>query len=377
MSAAVPVAAGERAAGAGAAAAREAGAGGGRAARPARGPRARGSQGRRMLGAGILVALLLAAVAVSLSVGARATDPAVVLAALLDPGSLGSGSVDAVVVRELRVPRTVIGLLAGAALGVAGVVMQGVTRNPIADPGLLGVTAGSSFAVVLGIALAGVTSVVGLAGFALVGALAAATVIALVAASARVGSSPALLVVAGSAVTAALSSLTTLVLLGDPETLERYRFWTVGSLTGRDLDAALALAPLVVLGLVGAVLVSRALDALALGDDVARGLGFRLLPTRAAAIAVIVVLAGTATALAGPIVFVGLVGAHAARALVGGGHAVRVPVAAIAGAALVLVADVLGRLVVPPGELEAGIVVAVLGAPLLIALVRSRRGMTA
>ena len=325
----------------------------------------------------LLVALLLLAIAASLAIGARATNPAAVVAVLLDPLALGAGSVDAVVVRELRVPRTVLGLLAGAALGVAGVVMQGVTRNPIADPGLLGVTAGSSFAVVVGIAVAGVTSVVGLAGFALVGALAAATVIALVASSARVGTSPALLVVAGAAVTAALSSLTTLVLLGDPETLDRYRFWTVGSLTGRDLDAALALAPLVAAGLIGALLVGRSLDALALGDDVARGLGFRLAPTRATAIAVIVVLAGTATALAGPIVFVGLVGAHAARAAVGGGHAARMPVAAVAGAALVLLADVLGRLVVPPGELEAGIVVAVLGAPLLIALVRSRSGVTA
>lgn len=332
---------------------------------------------RRMLGAGILVGLLLAAVVASLAIGARATDPAAVLAALLDPLSLSAGSVDAVVVRELRVPRTVIGLLAGAALGVAGVVMQGVTRNPIADPGLLGVTAGSSFAVVLGIAVAGVTSVVGLAGFALIGALAAALVIALVASSARVDASPALLVVAGAAVTAALTSLTTLVLLSDPETLDRYRFWTVGSLTGRDLDAALALAPVVGVGLVGAVLVGRALDALALGDDVARGLGFRLAPTRAGAIVVIVVLAGTATALAGPLVFVGLVGAHAARALTGAGHAARLPVAAAAGAALVLVADVLGRLVVPPGELEAGIVIAALGAPLLIALVRSRGGVSA
>lgn len=330
-----------------------------------------------MLGAGLLVGLLLAAVAASLAIGARATDPAAVVAELLDPAALGAGSVDAVVVRELRLPRTVIGLLAGAALGVAGVVMQGVTRNPIADPGLLGVTAGSSFAVVLGIAVAGVTSVIGLAGFALAGALVAATIIALIAASARVGASPALLVVAGAAVTAALGSLTTLVLLSDPETLERYRFWTVGSLTGRDLDAALVLAPLVAVGVVGALLVGRALDALALGDDVARGLGFRLAPARASAIAVIVVLAGTATALAGPIVFVGLVGAHAARAILGGSHAARVPIAAVAGAALVLVADVIGRLVAPPGELEAGIVVAVLGAPLLVLLVRSRNGVTA
>ncbi|WAB84581.1 iron ABC transporter permease [Microcella daejeonensis] len=345
---------------------------------PAPAPRRPGIRsGRRLLGAGALLGGLLVAVALSLAVGARATDPIVAVLALVDPAALGPDSVDAVVVRELRIPRTVIGLLAGAALGVAGIVMQGVTRNPIADPGLLGVTAGASFAVVLGIAAAGVTSVVALAGFSLLGALAAAALIAAIAATSRVGSDPALLVVAGAAVTAGLSSITTLVLLGDPETLDRYRFWTVGSLTGRDLDGALALAPLIAVGIVGAALLARALDALALGDDVARGLGFRLAPTRAAAIAAIVVLAGAATAIAGPIVFVGLVGAHAARVAVGGSHLARIPVAAVAGAALVLIADVLGRLVVPPGELEAGIVIAALGAPLLILLVRSREGLRA
>lgn len=313
-------------------------------------------------------------VVLSLVVGARSTAPATVWAALVDPGSLsGARATDAVVVRELRVPRTVLGLLAGAALGLAGVVMQGVTRNPVADPGLLGVNAGAALAVVLGLTVAGVTSALGLAGFALGGALAAAALIAMVAVTARTGSSPALLVVAGAAVTAGLSSLTTLVLLGDPETLDRYRFWTVGSLTGRGLGTAAALAPLLAVGALVAVAMSRALDALALGDDVARGLGFRLVPTRVAAMAAIVLLCGTATALVGPLVFVGLVGAHAARAVAGTGHLRLLPLAAVAGAALVLLADVLGRVVTPPGELEAGIVVAALGAPLLIALVRSRR----
>lgn len=322
----------------------------------------------------VLVLLLLVAVAVSLAVGARTTSPGTALAALLDPASLGPDQqADAVVVRELRLPRTVIGLLAGAALGIAGVVMQGITRNPVADPGLLGVNAGASLAVVLGLSVAGVGSPVGLAGFALVGALAAASLIAVIAVSARTGTTPALLVVAGAAVTAGLTSLTTLVLLGDPEALDRYRFWTVGSLTGRSLDTALALAPLVLVGAVLAIGLARALDALALGDDVARGLGFRLVPTRAAAIGAVVLLCGTATALAGPLVFVGLLGAHGARALAGGRHLRLLPLAAVLGAALVLLADSLGRVVIPPGELEVGIVVAALGAPVLIGLVRSRR----
>lgn len=322
----------------------------------------------------VLVLLLLVAVAVSLAVGARTTSPGTVLAALLDPASLGPDQqADTVVVRELRLPRTVIGLLAGAALGLAGVVMQGITRNPVADPGLLGVNAGASLAVVLGLSVVGVGSPLALAGFALVGALAAASLIAVIAVSARTGTAPALLVVAGAAVTAGLTSLTTLVLLGDPEALDRYRFWTVGSLTGRSLDTALALAPLVLVGAVLAIGLARALDALALGDDVARGLGFRLVPTRAAAIGAVVLLCGTATALAGPLVFVGLLGAHGARALGGGRHLRLLPLAAVLGAALVLLADSLGRVVIPPGELEVGIVVAALGAPLLIGLVRSRR----
>lgn len=324
--------------------------------------------------------VLVAAVAVSLAVGARATSPASVLAALVDPGPALAGALgpqaaaDAVVVRELRLPRTVVGLLAGVALGLAGVVMHGVTRNPVADPGLLGVNAGAAFAVVVGISVVGVSAVLGLAAFALVGALAAALLIAAVASSARAGTAPALLVVAGAAVTAGLTSLTTLVLLGDPETLDRYRLWTVGSLAGRDLGTAAALAPVIGAGALLALTLSRALDALALGDDVARGLGFRPLPTRAAAITAIVLLCGTATALVGPLVFVGLVAAHGARALVGTRHVRALPAAAVLGGVLVLVADSVGRVVAPPGELEVGVVVAAAGAPLLIALVRSRRG---
>ena len=321
-----------------------------------------------------LVVVLLTCTLLSLAVGARPISPAVVLGALSDPTALDPAvQNDVVVVRELRVPRTVIGLLVGAGLGIAGVVMQGLTRNPIADPGLLGVNAGAALAVVLGLSIAGVTSPVLLAGFALAGALAAALLIAVLAASARAGASPVLLVVAGAAVSAGLGSISTLVLLSDPAALDEFRFWTVGALTGRSLGAALGLAPLLVLGAVISFGLARALDALALGDDVARALGFRLAPTRVAAVAAIVLLCGTATALAGPLVFVGLLGAHAARRLVGGRHRRLLPVAAVVGAALVLLADSIGRLVAPPGELEVGIVLAALGAPLLIALVRSRR----
>ena len=329
---------------------------------------------RRSLGAVLLVVALILAVVASLALGARGIGLGTVLTAVLRPDEPGLDPVDLVVVRELRVPRTAIGLLAGAGLGIAGGLMQGVTRNPIADPGLLGVTAGASFAVVLGIATLGATSPLAYAGLALVGALGASALIAAIATRPRVADAPVLLVVAGSAVTAALTSATSLLLLSDPETLDRYRFWTVGALTARGFDEALALAPLLAAGLGLALLLARPLDALALGDDVARGLGYRLGRTRALSLLGIVLLAGTATALAGPLVFVGLVGAHLARRLLGPRHGALLPFAGVAGATLVLVADTLGRLVAPPGEIEAGIVVAVLGAPVLIALVRSRTG---
>lgn len=315
------------------------------------------------------------AIVFSLAIGARPTEFATVIGALV--GAADPEAIESVVVRELRVPRTVIGLLVGVALGLSGALMQGVTRNPIADPGLLGVTAGASFAVVLGISVMGMTTVLPLAGVALIGALVSALLIAAIAATSRATTSPAVLVVAGSAVTAGLTSATTLVLLGDPAALDRYRFWTVGSLTGRDLDTALTLAPLVVVGAVLALVVARPLDALALGDDIARSLGFPLLRTRLTTIIAIVLLTGAATAMAGPLVFVGLVGAHAARSIVGLRHAALLPASGALGAALVLLADTLGRLIVPPGELEVGLVIAVLGAPVLIALVRSRQGVLA
>lgn len=322
-----------------------------------------------VLGLGLALALV-AVTCVSLAVGAHPTSPADVVDALLRPGSAPQDVL--VVVRDLRIPRTVVGLLAGAAFGVAGVVMQGVTRNPVADPGLLGVNAGAALAVVTTIAVLGATGTAALVGAALAGAAAAAALIAAVAVSARAGASPAVLVVAGAAVTAGLTSVTSLLLLSDPVTLDRFRFWTVGSPAGRDVELALALVPVIAAGVVGALLLARALDALALGDDVAAGLGFRLTPTRVTAVGVVVLLCGTATALCGPLVFVGLLAAHGARAATTR-HLRLVPLAAVAGACLVVAADVVGRVVAPPGELEAGLVLAALGAPALVALARSGR----
>lgn len=333
---------------------------------PAAAPAIRGGAALRT---GLLAAVALLGVVVlaSLALGARDVAPADVLDAL---AHRVPGDADHDVVMDQRVPRTVVGLVAGAALGLAGTVMQGVTRNPLADPGLLGVNAGASLAVVLAITLLGVTSPGAYIWFALVGAALAAALVYGVGAIGRDGATPVKLALAGTAVTAGATSLITLVLIADADTLNSYRRWSVGSLAGRGTDALLPLVPFLVVGAVLALTAGRTLNLLALGDDVARGLGQNLHLARGVAATAIVLLAGSATALAGPIVFVGLVVPHVIRPFTGPDHRWILPFATVLGPALLIAADVVGRLVVRPGELEAGIVVAVVGAPVLIAIVR-------
>jgi iron-siderophore transport system permease protein len=311
--------------------------------------------------------LLLVACACSLALGARHLPLSTVLQALFDPVS---GDRDQAVVRELRVPRTLVGLTAGAALGLAGAIMQGVTRNPLADPGILGVNAGASLAVVVALSWLGISSAPALVWFALIGAGLATAVVYAIASVGAGGANPLRLALAGAALTAAATSLVTLVLLTDRTTLDRYRFWSVGSLAGRDTHALAAVLPFAAVGAVLAVASGRLLNVLSVGDDVARGLGQDLTRARAVAGLAIVLLCGSATAAAGPIAFVGLAVAHVARRLAGADHRWILALAGPLGATLLLAADVAGRLVAPPGELEAGIVVAFLGAPIMIALVR-------
>ena len=278
------------------------------------------------------------------------------------------------VVVDLRGPRTVIGLVAGAALGVAGTLMQGVTRNPLADPGILGVNAGASLLVVVAIAVFGVSSASGYVWFAFAGA-ALATVLVYAIGAGRGGATPLSLTLAGAAVTAMLTAIITMLLLTDLDTLSQFRFWQVGSLTGRDLAAVGAVAPFVAIGLIVAAVLAPRLNALALGDELATGLGQSVGATRIAAAVAVVLLCGGATAIAGPIVFVGLVVPHVARRLIGVDYRWVMPFAVLLGPTLLLLADVLGRVVVAPAELEAGMMVAVIGAPALVALVRRPRVM--
>ena len=311
------------------------------------------------------IAVLVVVVAASLVLGVRAIDPAQVWLALTAPDPADA---DHNVVLQLRVPRTVIGLLAGTALGLAGMLIQGVTRNPIADPGLLGVNAGASLAVVLSISVLGVTSPFGYIWFAFAGAAVAAVLVFAIGRN-----QPVRLALVGAALTALLTPLIALVLLRDTEAFNQYRFWAVGSLTGRDLSTVAALWPFVVVGAVLALLLAHRLNLLALGDDVASALGQRVGVTRAISGVGLVLLCGTATALAGPIALVGLVVPHAARRLVGSDYRWIAVTSLMLGPIMLLAADVVGRLIVQNSELEAGVVAAFIGAPVLIAIARSRR----
>ena len=316
--------------------------------------------------------LLVVVVFLSLALGSRQIDLGSVINAILDPVS---GNNDHMVVRDLRVPRTILGIVAGAALALGGTLMQGLTRNPLADPGLLGVNAGASLLVVVGITFFGVSTASGQVWFAFVGA-AAATVLVYLVGSGRGGASPVSLTLAGTAVTAAVTSVITLLLLANLDTLNQFRFWSVGSLVGRDLEALGSILPFLLPGMLLALLLGRTLNVLALGTDVARGLGLHIGLARVLVSTAIVLLCGGATALVGPIVFVGLVVPHIARRIVGSDYRWILAYSTVIGAAMLVAADIVGRLVVPPGELEAGLVIAFIGAPVMIALVRSRRGGT-
>jgi iron complex transport system permease protein len=314
--------------------------------------------------------LLVVACLASIAVGTRSIGLGEVWRALYD-SSLTTE--EAVIVRQIRVPRTALGLLVGLALGVSGALMQGHTRNPLGDPGLLGVTAGASLAVVLSIALLGITAPSGYVWFAFLGALAGTVLVYAIGSAGRGGATPVTLALAGAALSALLYALVRAVLVSDQQTLDSFRFWVVGSLAGRGADVAWQVAPFVAVGLLLAFANSPALNMLGLGEDVARGLGQRIWLARLLGLTAITLLCGAATAACGPIAFVGLVVPHAVRALTGPDHRWLVPCSALAGAILLLTADVVGRVVARPAELQVGIVLALIGAPFFIALVRRRK----
>jgi len=329
--------------------------------------------GSRTLGLWLLLALVVAVCALSIAVGTRPIGLGTVWQALTDATTPGD---DAVIVRQLRVPRTLVGLLAGLALGVSGALMQGHTRNPLGDPGLLGVTAGAAFAVVLSISVFSVGTPAGYVWFAFAGALVGSVAVFAIGSSGRGGATPVSLALAGASLSALLFALVQAMTIRESTTLDAYRFWVVGALAGRDAAVVTQVAPFIVAGLLLAVLNSPALNLLGLGEDVARGLGTRIWLARGTGLAAITLLTGAATAACGPIGFVGLVVPHVARAITGPDQRWLIPYSGLLGVVFLLLADVLGRIVARPGELQVGIVLALIGAPFFIALVRRRRTAT-
>ncbi|MFB4299560.1 FecCD family ABC transporter permease [Actinomadura sp. NTSP31] len=331
---------------------------------PAREPVRRRSA--RASGLVAAVVLLLAVVMLSLAVGAKPLS----IGQAWD-GLVHSGSGSYTVVHQMRLPRTLLGLLAGVALGLAGAVMQALTRNPLADPGLLGINAGASAAVVSAISFLGIVSFAGFVWFAFAGA--GAVAVLLYAVGGGRGATPARLALAGSALNAALYSYVNAVQLLDTASLDRMRFWTVGSLAAAQTSTVEKVAPFVAVGLVLALLLARPLNAMAMGEDAARALGAR--PGRAKIVAIVTVtlLCGAATAACGPIIFVGLMVPHLVRALTGPDLRWLLPYCAVLAPALMLAADVLGRVVVRPSELQVGIVMVVAGGPVFLYFVRRPR----
>ena len=281
-----------------------------------------------------------------------------------------SGTFADVVVRD-RVSRTVLGLLVGAALGLSGAVLQALTRNPLADPGLLGINAGASAAVVTAITFFGVTSLSGYVWFAFAGAAAVGALVWFLGGSR--GATPVRLALAGTAISAALYGYLQAVMISDDAALGTMRFWTVGSLASATDSTIRQVAPFLAVGTLLALGLARPLNAMALGDDTARALGADLNRTRALSMAAATVLCGAATAACGPIVFVGLMVPHAVRSFTGPDLRWILPYATVLSPVLLLGADVIGRMVARPAELQVGIVTAVLGGPVFIFLVRRRR----
>jgi iron complex transport system permease protein len=325
-----------------------------------------------VLSAGLVVAaaLVLLAGIVSLAVGARPIAPTAVVRALLayddaDPLHL--------MVRELRVPRTVLAIVVGAALAVCGALIQAFTRNPLADPGILGVNAGASFAVTFAVGVLGLTAPGSYVPFALLGALALTLLVYLLGSFGRSGATPMKLTLAGVALGATFTGLTTAIVLRDQSTLQVMRFWGVGSVGGHTLDQLTWALPLVAAGLVLALVCARSLNALALGDDLAQSLGARVVTVRLLVVVSVTLLAGTSVAAAGPIAFVGIMIPHAVRWFTGPDQRWVIAYSMLVGPVFLLLADVLGRVVLPSGELRVGIVTGILGAPVLVALVRRRQ----
>ncbi|MDF1488632.1 FecCD family ABC transporter permease [Tessaracoccus caeni] len=318
---------------------------------------------RRIAVAAIGVAVLVLLALTSLFVGSGGISPADVWRVL----QADDGSTTALLVREFRVPRTLIAITVGIALGLSGAIIQAITRNPLADPGILGVNAGAYTAVAFFSSSLSTGHVI----FALVGALVASLIVYGIGTTGQAGGTPTKLVLTGTALGAVLSGFSYAITLTRPEVFDKIRFWSAGSLQNRQFDTLWATLPFIVVGVLIALALPRALNALALGDDAAVALGSRPGITKFAGVVAVTLLCGAATAAAGPIAFVGLMVPHALRSIVGPDQRWIIPLSLLAAPILLLTADIVGRIAVS-NELPAGVVTAFLGAPVLIALTRRK-----
>lgn len=316
-----------------------------------------------------LSAVLVVVVVLSVGVGARTISATTILESLW----AYDASVEAhVTIHELRIPRTVTGLVVAPALGLSGALIQAFTRNPLADPGILGVNAGAAFAVTVAIGILGITAPLGYVWFAMLGAAAVTVVVYVLGSVGGSRATPAKITLAGVAIGAVLGGATTAIVLASRDTFDAMRFWGVGSLAGRDIDVVIAFSPFIALGVLVACTIARPLNALALGNELATSLGVKIGRLRVAVIVAVTLLAGTATALAGPIAFVGLMVPHVVRWFVGPDQRWIFAFTVIVSPILLLSADVVGRVLLPTGELRVGLVTALIGAPVLILLARRK-----
>ncbi|WP_129358889.1 MULTISPECIES: FecCD family ABC transporter permease [Micrococcaceae] len=318
-----------------------------------------------------VLALFLIAVLGSLFIGSKPVNPVSALDALLDPSS---GSPESVIMSG-RLSRTVIGVVIGAVLATAGAAMQGVTRNPLGDPAILGINSGATCFVVLGIALVGASGAAAYAVWALVGAAFAAVLVYAIASIGREGATPIKLALVGAAFSAGALSVTNALILQGQETLDEFRHWQIGSLSRATYGDLLTVLPLIALGLVLTVGLASSINNFALGDDMAKSLGEKVALKRFVIFVGITALCGSAVALAGPIAFLGLMIPHALRAVIGPDYRWIMPLSLFAGPVVLLWADVVGRVLLPPTEIEVGVTMAIVGVPIFIYLIRSRKAV--
>jgi iron complex transport system permease protein len=320
----------------------------------------------------LLTGAVVLLAAVSLLFGSGDIGPGRSLSFLTGGDVAGREHVDTVVT-TLRMPRTLLAVLIGSGLGIAGAILQAATRNPIAETGLLGVNSGAALGVVTGITYAGAEVGADYLLWAFLGALAASGIVLLLAGSGRAAMSPLRLILAGAALSATFRGLTAYLTLGNATTFDQYRYWVLGSLSGVSMDLVLGMTPVFIVGMVLAFVIVRPLGALQLGDDAARALGHRPTATRIAVAVAVTLLTAAATALAGPIAFLGLIAPYIARAIAGPALAPQLALSALAGASVMLSSDILARLIVKPYEAPASVLLAVVGGPILVWIVRTNR----